>query len=74
MPDAARPLQRLVPDLLTSQPGGYFIGAASFGIPAAYIASESDNAMPRPHAQFAARLGVQPRRRSGDAQRNADPS
>ncbi|WP_040830057.1 alpha/beta fold hydrolase [Nocardia jiangxiensis] len=58
-------LQRLVADLLTPQPGGYFldgldIDAANAGIPAAYIASDNDDAMPRSHAEFAARLGVEP--------------
>jgi len=65
MQGVAQPLQRLVADLLAPQPGGYFldgldIDAASLGIPAAYIASDSDCAMPRPHAEFAARLGVEP--------------
>lgn len=58
-------LQRLVADLLTSQSGGYFldaldVDAASLRIPAAYIASENDCALPRPAAEFAARLGVEP--------------
>lgn len=65
MQGVAQPLQRLVADLLAPQPGGYFlealdIDAASLGIPAAYIAGDSDCAMPRPHAEFAARLGVEP--------------
>jgi pimeloyl-ACP methyl ester carboxylesterase len=58
-------LQRLVAELMTPQPGGYFLGvldidAASLGIPAAYIAGDNDCAMPRPAAEFAARLGVEP--------------
>lgn len=58
-------LQRLVADLLTPQPGGYFldapdIGAATLVIPTAYIASDSDHAMQWPGAVFAARLGVEP--------------
>lgn len=65
MQDVAGPLQRLVADLLAPQPGGYFldgldVDAADLGIPAAYIASDSDWAMPRPHAEFAARLDVIP--------------
>jgi pimeloyl-ACP methyl ester carboxylesterase len=65
MQGAAPELQRLVADLMTSQPGGYFLGAldidaASLGIPTAYIGSDSDCALPRPSAKFAARLGVKP--------------
>ena len=65
MQGVAPELQRVVSDLLTPQPGGYFldaldIDAASLGIPAAYIASDSDRAMPRPGAEFATRLGVKP--------------
>jgi pimeloyl-ACP methyl ester carboxylesterase len=65
MQGVASELQRVVADLLTPQPGGYFldaldIDAASLGIPAAYIASDSDHAMPRPGAEFAARLGLDP--------------
>jgi pimeloyl-ACP methyl ester carboxylesterase len=65
MQGVAPELQRLVADLLTPQPGGYFLGslpadAASLDIPAAYIAGDSDHAMPRPAAEFAARIGVQP--------------
>jgi len=65
MQDVAPELQRLVADLMSPQPGGYFLGAldidaASLGIPAAYIAGDSDQAMPRPLDEFAARLGVQP--------------
>ncbi len=58
-------LQRLVADLLTLQPGGYFlgaldIGAADLGIPMAYITGADDVAMPRPAAESAARIGVRP--------------
>jgi pimeloyl-ACP methyl ester carboxylesterase len=46
-------------------PGGYFLdapdmSAATLGIPTAYIASDSDQAMQWPGAVFAARLGVEP--------------
>lgn len=65
MQGVAPELQRLVADLLAPQPGGYFldgldIDAASLGIPAAYITGDSDCAMPRPHAEYATRLGVEP--------------
>ncbi|MCV7401696.1 alpha/beta hydrolase [Mycobacterium fragae] len=58
-------LQRLVADLLTLQPGGYFLGALDFhpldlGIPMVYITADDDLAMPRPAAESAARIGVQP--------------
>ena len=65
MQGVAPQLQRLVADLLTPQPGGYFldaldIDAASLAIPAAYIASDDDHSLPWPGAEFAARVGVQP--------------
>lgn len=58
-------LQRLVADLMTPQPGGYFLGAldidaASLGVPTAYVTGDSDQAMPHPGPEFAARLGVKP--------------
>jgi pimeloyl-ACP methyl ester carboxylesterase len=58
-------LQRLVADLLTRQPGGYFLDAldvhpCDLGIPLAYITGADDLAMPRPAAQSAARIGVTP--------------
>lgn len=58
-------LQLLVADLLTLQPGGYFLDALDFhpldlGIPMAYITGDDDLAMPRPAVQSAARIGVQP--------------
>jgi pimeloyl-ACP methyl ester carboxylesterase len=58
-------LQALVADLLTLQPGGYFLDALDFhpldlGIPMAYITGDDDLAMPRPAVQSAARIGVQP--------------
>ncbi len=66
MQGVAPELQRLVADLSAPQPGGYFLGAldidaARIGIPAAYIAGDDDQAMPRPAAEFAARLDVEPR-------------
>jgi pimeloyl-ACP methyl ester carboxylesterase len=58
-------LQRLVADLLTLQPGGYFLDALNFhpldlGIPLAYITGDNDLAMPRPAAESAARIAVLP--------------
>ncbi|BBY22261.1 alpha/beta fold hydrolase [Mycobacterium stomatepiae] len=58
-------LQRFVANLLTLQPGGYFLGALDIhpldlGIPMAYITGADDLAMPRPAAESAARIGVQP--------------
>ena len=58
-------LQRFVADLLTHQPGHYFLDALDFhpcdlGIPMAYITGDDDLAMPRPAVQSAARIGVQP--------------
>ncbi|WP_253875353.1 alpha/beta fold hydrolase [Mycobacterium asiaticum] len=65
MQGVAPELQRLVADLMNPQPGGYFLGAldidaASLAIPAAYIASDSDCALPAPQTAFAARLGIEP--------------
>ncbi|WP_145013853.1 alpha/beta fold hydrolase [Mycobacterium marseillense] len=65
MQGVAPELQRLVADLLTPQPGGYFLDALDIdptilGIPTAYIASDSDQSLPWPAAEFAARLGVEP--------------
>ncbi|MGW7544339.1 alpha/beta fold hydrolase [Streptomyces sp. NPDC054770] len=58
--------QRLVADLLTPQPGAYFLDAldvpsvAELGIPALYILGQDDHALPLPGAEFAARLGLEP--------------
>ncbi|MFE5113926.1 alpha/beta fold hydrolase [Streptomyces sp. NPDC056663] len=58
--------QRLVADLLTPQPGNYFLDAldtpsvSELGIPARYILGEYDQALPRSGAEFAARLGLEP--------------
>lgn len=65
MQGVAPELQRLVADLMTPQPGGYFLGAldidaASLGIPTAYVTGDSDHAMPQSGFEFAARLGVKP--------------
>jgi pimeloyl-ACP methyl ester carboxylesterase len=65
MQGVAPELQRLVADLMTPQPGGYFldaldIDAASLDIPTAYVTSDSDQAMPHTGPEFAARLGVEP--------------
>jgi pimeloyl-ACP methyl ester carboxylesterase len=65
MQGVAPELQRLVANLMTPQPGGYFLGAldidaASLGVPTAYVTGDSDHAMPQPGPEFAARLGVEP--------------
>jgi pimeloyl-ACP methyl ester carboxylesterase len=58
--------QRLVADLLTPQPGDYFLDAldapsvSELGIPARYILGEDDQALPRSGAEFAARIGLEP--------------
>ncbi|OBK23003.1 alpha/beta fold hydrolase [Mycobacterium asiaticum] len=65
MQNVAPELQRLVADLLTPQPGRYFtdaldVDAATLGIPVAYLASDRDQALQWPAAEFAARLNVPP--------------
>jgi len=65
MQDVAPELQRMVADLLTPQPGGYFLDAlnvdpAALGVPTAYIASDNDCAPQWPATEFASRLGVEP--------------
>ncbi|WP_308015743.1 alpha/beta fold hydrolase [Mycobacterium marseillense] len=65
MQDTAPILQRMVADLLTPQPGGYFLDAlhvdpAALTVPTAYIASENDCAPQWSAAEFASRLGVEP--------------
>ncbi|MFC4533608.1 alpha/beta fold hydrolase [Sphaerisporangium dianthi] len=66
MQGAAEDVQRLVTELLTPQPSGYWEDAldipevTALGIPARYVLSEEDHALPRPGTEFAARLGVEP--------------
>jgi pimeloyl-ACP methyl ester carboxylesterase len=66
MQDADERTQRLVADLLTPQPGAYFLDAldvpsvAELGIPALYVLGQDDHALPLPGAEFAARLGLEP--------------
>jgi pimeloyl-ACP methyl ester carboxylesterase len=65
MQGVAPELQRLVADLLTSQPGGYFLDrvdldATTLTIPTAYIASDHDHSLELPAAEYAARLDVEP--------------
>jgi pimeloyl-ACP methyl ester carboxylesterase len=58
--------QRLLAELLTPQPIGYFLDALdvpdmiTLGIPTQYILSEDDHALPWPGREFAARLGLEP--------------
>jgi len=64
--DQPEPVQRLIYDLLTPQPGGYMLDAldvaevTTISIPAAYILAEDDRALASPGAEFAARIGVTP--------------
>jgi pimeloyl-ACP methyl ester carboxylesterase len=66
MQDVEEGTQRLVADLMTPQPGRYFLDAldvpnvAELDIPALYILGEDDRALPRPGTEFAARLGLEP--------------
>jgi pimeloyl-ACP methyl ester carboxylesterase len=66
MQGAAPEAQRLVADLLTPMPGGYFLDPAegqdvtTLGIPLHYILGEDDHALPLSGATFAERLGVTP--------------
>lgn len=66
MPDLDAQAQRLFFELLVPQPGAYFLEAldvpdvTTLGIPAAYVASETDQALARPGAEFAARIGMTP--------------
>jgi alpha-beta hydrolase superfamily lysophospholipase len=64
--DVAADAQRLLSELLTPQPAGYFSDAfdgpdaTSLGIPFTYILSRDDHAMHRPGTEFASWLGVEP--------------
>ncbi|MCO1597448.1 alpha/beta fold hydrolase [Micromonospora sp. RHAY321] len=66
MQDVAEDAQRLLAELLTPHPGAYFLDApdvpdfAALGLPARYVLGEHDHALPRPGAEFAARLGLEP--------------
>jgi pimeloyl-ACP methyl ester carboxylesterase len=60
------PVQRFLLELLVPQPGNYGEdvldgpAVAALGVPAAYVLSEDDHGLPRPSADFAARLSVEP--------------
>jgi pimeloyl-ACP methyl ester carboxylesterase len=64
--DVAVDAQRLLAELLTPQPAGYFFDVfegpdvATLGIPLTYILSEHDRVMHRPGTEFASWLGVEP--------------
>ena len=64
--DVAVDAQRLLAELLTPQPAGYFFDAfdgpdvATLGIPLTYILSQHDHAMHRPGTEFASWLGIEP--------------
>jgi pimeloyl-ACP methyl ester carboxylesterase len=60
LPEAA---QRLFHELLVPHPGAYFLEALDVtmpDVPAAYVLSEDDQALARPGAEFAARIGRTP--------------
>jgi hypothetical protein len=67
MPGDPAPLQQLVSELLLPQPGGYMIDTldlppvTKIGLDAAYLLFADDMSLARPGAEFAARLGVDPR-------------
>jgi pimeloyl-ACP methyl ester carboxylesterase len=71
MPDEPEALQRLVFGLMLPQPGGYMTGSLDgpavpeLGVATAYLLGEDDHALARPGTEFAARLGVPPRRLPG---------
>jgi pimeloyl-ACP methyl ester carboxylesterase len=64
--DVAEDAQRLLSELLTPQPAGYFFDpfdgpdVTTLGIPLTYVLSEHDHAMHRPGTEFASWLGVEP--------------
>jgi pimeloyl-ACP methyl ester carboxylesterase len=66
LPGEPPELQRLVGELLSPQPGGYFLDVLdapdviTLGIATAYIVSENNHQAPRSGQAFAARLGVEP--------------
>jgi pimeloyl-ACP methyl ester carboxylesterase len=66
MPGEEPQAQRLVADLLTPMPGGYFLDPAegqdvtTLGVPLHYLLGDDDHALPLPGATFAGRLGLTP--------------
>jgi pimeloyl-ACP methyl ester carboxylesterase len=65
MQGAAPPLQQLVADLLTPQPGRYFldkvnVDPGTLEISTTYVASADDRAIQWPATEFATRLGTTP--------------
>jgi pimeloyl-ACP methyl ester carboxylesterase len=64
--DATEQAQLLLAELLTPQPGAYFLDAvdvptvAELGIRCRYILGDRDHALFRPGAEFAARVGLEP--------------
>jgi pimeloyl-ACP methyl ester carboxylesterase len=65
MQESTPEVQRMVADLLTPQPGRYFLDVPDFDvttldIATVYLASDRDCALPLSPAVFAARLGVEP--------------
>jgi pimeloyl-ACP methyl ester carboxylesterase len=66
MQGVAEDAQRLLAELVTPQPGGYFLDSLdvpdmiTLGIPTRYVLSEDDRALPRPGHEYAERLGGEP--------------
>jgi pimeloyl-ACP methyl ester carboxylesterase len=66
MQGVAEEAQRMLTELLTPHPGGYFLDAldvpqvTELGIPILYVLAEHDRALARPGAECAARLGLTP--------------
>lgn len=66
MQDEPERAQRIVFDQLLPQPGGYMLDesqapeVSALGLPVAYLLGQQDQGLPRPGAEFAAELGVEP--------------
>ncbi|WP_411093428.1 alpha/beta fold hydrolase [Streptomyces sp. 049-1] len=65
MQDASLEAQQLVNELLVPTPGRFFTDPLdipdplSLGVPSAYIVGENDQALPRPGAEYARRVGLE---------------
>jgi pimeloyl-ACP methyl ester carboxylesterase len=66
MPGVEAATQRLVADLLTPMPGGYFLDSSpmpdltALGVPRCYLLGDEEKALPVPGSTFAARIGRTP--------------
>lgn len=74
LPEATTEVQDLFFDLIVPQPGAYFTDrldapdVTAAGIPARYLLSDNDQALARPGAEFAARIGLTPTMLTGGHQ------